>query len=80
LPRNVFQLEEYGLPRMISKKIQNYNLIDLSDHDAPLHQVISNIKRIGKEKIFEKVTTLDDFDKYIVNFFFEGIFDQPIRQ
>jgi len=80
LPRNVFQLEEYGLPRMISKKIQSYNLIDLSDHETPLHQIISNIKRIGKEEIFEKVTTLDNFDKYIINFFFEGIFDQTIKQ
>jgi len=73
LPQNVFQLEEYGLPRMISKKIQNSGVFDFLDQDTNLHSAISQINEMGIDYIFESVGSLDHFDKYILEYFFDGI-------
>ncbi|MBF4270053.1 hypothetical protein EAY71_24650, partial [Vibrio anguillarum] len=39
LPPLVYQLEEYGLPRMLSKKIHEYGVIDLERTEIELHDV-----------------------------------------
>ena len=72
LPRLVYQLEEYGLPRMISKKIQLSGAFDFESEDD-LHLAIKKLKQIGIDKIIEEVNTLVEFDKYILKHFFEGI-------
>ena len=72
LPPIVFQLEEYGLPRMISKKIHHAKIIDLTSRDLTIHDAINLFNEIGLEKI-EKNVNLDWFDKYILDYFFEGI-------
>jgi len=72
LPSVVYQLEEYGLPRMISRKLHQNNVINFLNEDLSIHSVISLFQKIGLENIISK-TFLDDFDKYIVNYFYEGI-------
>jgi len=72
LPSVVFQLEEYGLPRMISKKIHESKLINFYDKKLTIHQTIDIFNKLGKETIFEKVD-IDEFDKYILDYFYEGV-------
>lgn len=72
LPSVVFQLEEYGLPRMISKKIQESKLINFFDNNLTIHQTIEIFNELGIEIIKEKVE-LDEFDKYILDYFYDGI-------
>lgn len=73
LPAVVYQLEEYGLPRMITKKIHQSGLLDFEAEDQDLHQVIDNLNTIGIELILGKVENLDPFDVYILKYFFNGI-------
>lgn len=73
LPKVVFQLEEYGLPRMISKKLHESNVIDFYDTELTIHSVIVQFNEIGKEMILERTKDLDKFDKYILDYFFDGI-------
>lgn len=73
LPKVVFQLEEYGLPRMISKKIHESKVIDFYDSELTIHNVVEKLNEIGKEVTIERTNNLDEFDKYILNYFFDGI-------
>lgn len=73
LPATVYQLEEYGLPRMISRKIDQENIFDFTNNTKTLHESISTLKEIGYENMVKKVRTLDEFDKYILKYFYEGI-------
>lgn len=72
LPPVVYQLEEYGLPRMISKKLQKNKIIDFLDNDLTLHGAVEVFTKIGKQKMLSYVFW-DDFDKYIVDYFYDGI-------
>jgi DEAD/DEAH box helicase len=73
LPPVVYQLEEYGLPRMISKKLQKNHVIDFSSNELTLHQTIDLLNNISLEGILSYVKNLDAFDGYILEYFFEGI-------
>lgn len=74
LPKNVYELEEYGLPRMVSKKIQNTGLINLEDSETPLHEILLQLKEIGLEKIKQQIgENLHPFENYILNYFYDGI-------
>jgi len=73
LPKVVFQLEEYGLPRMISKKIHVSEIIDFYDSELTIHKVVEKFNEIGKESTIKRTNNLDEFDKYILNYFFDGI-------
>lgn len=72
LPSVVYQLEEYGLPRMISRKLHQANLIDFLDEELTIHKAIEKFHELGKETILSK-QLFDDFDKYIIEYFFDGI-------
>ncbi|MFC4163385.1 DEAD/DEAH box helicase [Epilithonimonas zeae] len=72
LPSVVFQLEEYGLPRMISKKIHNSKLIDFYDSNLTIHKTIEILNEIGINTIC-KTVKLDEFDIYILEYFYDGI-------
>lgn len=72
LPPAVFQLEEYGLPRMITKKIHNKNIIDF-ENEGDLHQIIEKFKEITMVYLVDSVESFDEFDKYIIEYFYEGI-------
>ena len=71
LPRNVYLLEEYGLPRMISRKIHDSKLINLEEHIS-LKECINKFKSIEYEKICT-TSSLDEFDKFILKYFYDGI-------
>jgi len=73
LPAAVYQLEEYGMPRMISKKIHSARVIDLEDQTIEVHEVIERFRAIGQESLARSVGNLDEFDIYIIRYFYEGI-------
>jgi hypothetical protein len=72
LPSVVYQLEEYGLPRMISKKIHDAKVIDFYNKELQIDGAIELFRNIGKHEIINQVA-LDEFDKYILNYFYDGI-------
>ena len=71
LPAVVYQLEEYGLPRMISKKLHDNQVFDFLDRDLTIHSAIGKFHKL-EEKI-KNEEYLDNFDRYIVNYFYDGI-------
>ena len=73
LPRIVYELEEYGLPRMISRKIQNSGILDLEDIEKPIHSIIAQFNEIGLENIKSKIPDLHPFELYILDYFYDGI-------
>ena len=73
LPKLVFQLEEYGLPRMVSKKIQRSRLVNLEDDNKEINTVIMEFNRIGIEKILSSIRHIHPFEEYIIRYFYEGI-------
>ena len=72
LPSVVYQLEEYGLPRIISRKIHESGIIDFTQQDLTIHETINIFIAIGKEKLLS-MNIFDDFDKYIILHFYDGI-------
>ena len=73
LPPNVYYLEEYGLPRMISRKIQDSKIIDLEDETKKMGDIINEFKEIGYDYLINNISTFDSFDKKIIIWFYEGI-------
>lgn len=73
LPSNVYYLEEYGLPRMISRKIQDSNLINLEDNNRKMADILREFLEIGYDTLTQSIQALDDFDKKIIKWFYEGI-------
>lgn len=78
LPSCVMELEEYGLPRMLAKKIHTSGLVDFEDEKLDLHSAINLLRKIQTE-IHEKVEGLDSFDRYVLDYFFDGIAIQQPR-
>lgn len=72
LPPVVYQLEEFGLPRMISKKIHNARLLNFTGERLDIHLALEKLNAIGQEEI-NKIEGLLDFDEYIIDYFFDGI-------
>lgn len=73
LPSVVYHLEEYGMPRMISKKIHHEGVIDFLDDDLTVHSTIDIFRGINRDGLKDRVATLDHFDRYIVDYFYAGI-------
>ncbi len=72
LPSVVYQLEEFGLPRMISKKIHQNRIIDFYDSDLTIHKALALFNEIGIETIKSSIDLLE-FDNYILEYFYDGI-------
>ncbi|MGH1572778.1 hypothetical protein ACRAWG_21545 [Methylobacterium sp. P31] len=72
LPKAVYGLEEYGLPRMLSKKIQQSGYIDFQDESCDLNFAIDEFRRIGLKKM-RAISTMTPFDRGILGFFYRGI-------
>lgn len=72
LPSAVYHLEEYGLPRMISKKIHASGLIDFLAPDMDLKAALERFNYLGLETVLA-TRSLGPFDRYVVKFFFDGI-------
>lgn len=73
LPKLVYQLEEYGLPRSLSKKIVNAGLIELDNPNMTLTNAILRFKEIGKDKLSESIPGKHAFEDYILEHFYSGI-------
>lgn len=72
LPSAVYHLEEYGLPRMISKKIHASGLIDFLAPEMDLLAALERFNHLGLETVLA-IRSLGPFDRYVVKFFFDGI-------
>ena len=72
LPKLVYELEEYGLPRMISRKIQSKGIIDLEQEDISVNEILVAFKKIGCEKLAAALD-LSKFETYILTYFYQGI-------
>ncbi|BBN64585.1 DEAD/DEAH box helicase [Pseudomonas sp. KUIN-1] len=73
LPSIVYQLEEYGLPRMISKKLHRAQVVNFETEDLSIHHAIDQFNKIGLRQTIVNTPNLTSFEKYIINYFFEGI-------
>ena len=71
LPSCVMALEEYGLPRMISRKLHDAQIIDFEDENISLHDALRSLTE--KRSEIELQPTLDNFDRYVIDYFFSGI-------
>ena len=76
LPSVVYQLEEYGMPRMISRKLHQNGIINFLDENLNIHNTIEIFHKIGKETI-KSYDYIDTFDKYIIDYFYDGITTNP---
>lgn len=72
LPPIVYYLEEYGLPRMMSRKIQRAGLIDFEDEDLSLDNALNKFREIGKDRIIYEAQMIG-FETYIIDYFYDGI-------
>ncbi|AMB46800.1 DEAD/DEAH box helicase [Methylobacterium sp. AMS5] len=72
LPPAVYHLEEYGLPRMISKKIHLSGLVNFTSDEVDLRGALKIFRAIGLDGIL-KTDGLSKFDRYVIRFFFDGI-------
>lgn len=73
LPANVYFLEEYGLPRYLSKKIHDSGVIDLEREDVPISEVICAFLEVTQETIISSVGNFSIFEKFILRSFYQGI-------
>ena len=58
---------------MISRKIHDAGVINFEDEDLTLHDTLDKFKEIGNKNLCKQVNELDDFDKYIIEYFYDGI-------
>lgn len=73
LPKLVYELEEYGMPRMLSKKIHQSRLVNMEDESMSIHNIIDKFNSIGIENLKHEVYNLHPFDLYILDYFYDGI-------
>ena len=71
LPPRVYELEEYGLPRMVARKIHNSGLVDL-ECEMPLETILRRFRELGVDKL-KSIPDMDEFDHYILEYFYKGI-------
>ena len=72
LPPRVYDLEECGLPRMISWKIQKSGVLNL-EQDIPLENLLEQFRTKGASVLKNYIQKIDRFDEYIIDYFYEGI-------
>ncbi|PAA28169.1 DEAD/DEAH box helicase [Pseudomonas fragi] len=73
LPKVVYQLEEYGLPRNISKQIHHAGLIDFNSEELNIYQAIDKLQTLNTQGLNHLIGELDEFDLYILDYFFDGV-------
>lgn len=73
LPIVVFQLEEYGLPRMLSRRLQDAGVFDFENPHLDIYQAQDHFRALGFERVVRQVPSADEFDKYILKYFYDGI-------
>lgn len=78
LPRFVYDLEEYGLPRMISRKLSDAGIIDFNDEDLSFHDLLTEFNQLGFDSIEKQVPSLTNFEGYLLKYFLDGIKARPL--
>lgn len=73
LPKLVYEIEEYGLPRMLSRKFQDANLVNFEDNNLTIHDIIKHLLDISRHGVYKQIPNLTSFEKYIIAVFYEGI-------
>lgn len=76
LPSVVYTLEEFGLPRMLSKKLHKYNFINFENNDLKIDEALETFKESSVEEIinlFKANNDFDAFDEYILKYFYDGL-------
>lgn len=73
MPRMVMQLEEYGLPRSLSRKINEHTSIDLQNDNLEISEIINKFKEYGIKNLQSSIPDLHVFEKYFLQNFYEGI-------
>ena len=58
---------------MKNRKIQNSGLINLEEDYIEISENITRFNNIGREKIMHGLNNLLPFDKFIINYFYDGI-------
>lgn len=72
LPPHVYTLEEFGLPRMLSKTIDKFNIIKFDFNDnGDINKILKEFKK-NKDKI-KGLFDENSFDYYILKYFYDGI-------
>jgi hypothetical protein len=72
LPTCVLELEEYGLPRMLSKQIHKRGIINFEDENLDLHSALQLFITL-KPRIYAAFTDSNSFNRYILDYFYEGL-------
>lgn len=70
LPPVVYQLEEYGLPRMLSRRIHDAALVDFEDADLTLASAISRL-RDASPAVYGNFDSLAEH--FILDHFYSGV-------
>lgn len=72
LPPHVYTLEEFGLPRILSKTIDKSNIIKFDFNDnRNINKILKEFEE-NKDKI-KKLFNKNSFDYYILKYFYDGI-------
>lgn len=77
LPQIVFDLEEYGLPRMLARKFHQSRFIDFEDRGLALHDALEKLRLAGLAGIKRGVDNLTEFDEFLLQYFLTGIRSRP---
>jgi len=72
MPSLAYQLEEYGLPRMLSKKLEKHSIYDFHSEKSTIYNFINFFLNLGKKECLS-YPFWDEFDKYIISYFYDGI-------
>lgn len=73
LPKLVYQLEEYGLPRMISKKLSMAGLFDFEDDNKEITDIVAEFQQTGYDTVLAAIPNRHPFERYVLKHFFDGI-------
>lgn len=78
LPKLVYQLEEIGLPRVISRKIHKSKVFNMEASDIPFSTACRELSMIGVDRISEAIGA-SSFEKFILEYFVEGVTPEKIE-
>lgn len=73
LPPVVYGLEEYGLPRMIARKIQDAGFVNFEREDLTLDGAIRELQAVRPYIRVQGLPNELPFEQYILDYFFSGL-------